>query len=57
MKLKDFMLTIEKELEDFINLKIDFDLGIDTNMDVIDLGSSPNRIKFSIIKKKPKKKR
>jgi len=54
MKLKDFMLTIEKELEDFINLKIDFDLGVDTSMNVN--GESKNRIKFTIIKTKPKKK-
>lgn len=54
MKLKDFMLTIEKELEDFINLKIEFDLGVDTYMNVCD--DSKNRIKFSIIKMKPKKK-
>jgi len=53
MKLKDFMLSIEKALEDFINLKIDFDLGIDTNMNVN--SESKNRIRFTIIKTKPKK--
>ena len=55
MKLKEFMRHMEKELEDFINLRIEFDLGIDTNMNVND--KSHNRIKFSIIKMKPKKKR
>ncbi len=55
MKLKEFMIVIEKQLEDFINLRIDFDLGIDTNMDIND--KSLNRIKFSIIKQGPKKKK
>jgi len=54
MKLKEFLKNMEKELEDFINLKIFFDLGIDTNMDIN--GESKNRIKFSIIKSKPKRK-
>ena len=53
MKLKNFLKLMEKELVDFINLKIDFDLGIDTNMNVND--KSKNRIRFTIIKKKPKK--
>ena len=48
------MILIEKELEDFINLKIDFDLGVDIDMSIND--KSHNRIKFSIIKMKPKKK-
>ncbi len=54
MKLKEFMKSMEKELVDFINLKIDFDLGIDTNMNVDD--KSKNRIRFTIIKIKSKRK-
>jgi len=53
MKLKEFLQSMEKETEDFINMKYDFDLGIDTNMNVV--GESKNRIRFSIIKIKPKK--
>lgn len=54
MKLKQFLRAMEKEMEDMINIKIDFDLGIDTSMDVNN--KSLNRIRFSIIKKAPKKK-
>ncbi len=55
MKLKKFLQVMEKELEDFINMKIDFDLGIDIDMSIND--KSQNRIKFSIIKQNPKKKK
>ncbi len=53
MKLKQFLKYMEKEFEDMINVKIDLDLGIDTNMNVIN-DKCNNRIKFSIIKSKPK---
>ena len=54
MKLKQFLKHMEKEFEDMINIKVDLDLGIDTDMNIND--KSHNRIRFSIIKKGPKKK-
>lgn len=50
MKLSEFLKLIEKEFEYFKNMKILFDLGIDTNMNIND--KSQNRIKFAIIKKR-----
>ncbi len=55
MKLKEFLRCMEREFVDLINIKIEFDLGIDTNMNISD--KSRNRIKFSIIKQAPKKKK
>ena len=54
MKLKDFLIAMEKECEDLVNIRIDFDLGLDINMDVNE--ESRNRIRFSIIKSGGKKK-
>ena len=54
MKLKDFLIKMEKECEDLVNIRIDFDLGLDINMDVNE--KSKNRIRFSIIKSGGKKK-
>lgn len=52
MKLKEFIICLEKEFEDFVNIKVHLDIGINTNMDVN--GLSKNRIQFSILKKKSK---
>ncbi len=54
MKLKEFLQGMEKECVDMVNLRLDFDLGIDTDMSVND--KSHNRIKFTVIKKGDKKK-
>ena len=52
MKLKEFLQLMQVEFVDLVNLKLEFDLGIDTDMSIND--KSLNRIKFSIIKTKPK---